>query len=210
MEAWVGMGRFPTKGQRQLLLRPTHLAECIREGVTQISRAPFGSYNLSPHGAKEGPSVGGYTAQEAGGQTGRHAWCWDRAAALDSTPISPDLAHSGICPLLPVGMGCQGCAREGRSAQGSMPLLPKARISPCLPSAVCSELAGPWRRREGSNCGPSQRVPLPTSRPQQYLLRPRLRRSPQARILFWASMCVRLPVFSPSMLSTQSPTATPA
>lgn len=54
--------------------------------------------------------------------------------------------------------------------------------------------------------------PHPSSLSHQhlYLLRPRLRRSPQARILFWASMCVRPPAFSPSMFRTQSPTATPA
>ena len=43
-----------------------------------------------------------------------------------------------------------------------------------------------------------------------YLLKVRQSLSPQARILFWASMWVRLLVFSPSMLSTQSPTPTPA
>lgn len=58
--------------------------------------------------------------------------------------------------------------------------------------------------------GSGQRLPSPPILSALYLLRPRLRRSPQARILFWASMCVRFPALSPSMLSTQSPTATPA
>lgn len=43
-----------------------------------------------------------------------------------------------------------------------------------------------------------------------YLLRVRDSLSPQARILFWASMCVMELVLSPSMYSTQSPTPTPA
>lgn len=78
---------------------------------------------------------------------------------------------------------------------------------------------GPGEEEKGMTAGePDQRCPHPfilahpplLTPPPQYLLRPRLRRSPQARILFWASMCVRFPAFSPSMLSTQSPTATPA
>lgn len=43
-----------------------------------------------------------------------------------------------------------------------------------------------------------------------YLLSVRQSLSPQARILFWASMCVMALVLSPSMYSTQSPTPTPA
>lgn len=45
---------------------------------------------------------------------------------------------------------------------------------------------------------------------ESYLLRVRQSLSPQARILFWASMCVMELVLSPSMYSTQSPTPTPA
>lgn len=55
---------------------------------------------------------------------------------------------------------------------------------------------------------------LATSGPQvcmtrkSYLLRVRQSLSPQARILFWASMCVMELVLSPSMYSSQSPTPT--
>lgn len=52
--------------------------------------------------------------------------------------------------------------------------------------------------------------PVFTHPTSPYLLSVRQSLSPQARILFWASMCVMALVLSPSMYSTQSPTPTPA
>jgi len=62
-----------------------------------------------------------------------------------------------------------------------------------------------WHWAEGPGSAPAAPGPH-----ESYLLRVRQSLSPQARILFWASMCVMALVLSPSMYSTQSPTPTPA
>lgn len=63
---------------------------------------------------------------------------------------------------------------------------------------------------EGSDYAPVVPEPHVCRSHNSYLLRVRQSLSPQARILFWASMCVMALVLSPSMYSTQSPTPTPA
>lgn len=100
----------------------------------------------------------------------------------------------------------------GGQASQSNPTLPAGMAQePGLPSAVCSAQSGPWRRTGKNEWARPKGAPThQAGQSPTHLLRPRLRCSPQARILFWASMCVRPPAFSPSMLSTQSPTATPA
>lgn len=143
--------------------------------------------------------------QRQRGQTGKHAWCQDRAAAPNPTPSPhpPPLPSAGFCPLLLV--------RDG-GTEAANPIPPHLPRWPEL-VAYLLRFALSWLSpgEEGRNepARPKGAPPADGSQPA-YLLRPRLRRSPQARILFCASMCVRLPAFSPSMLSTQSPTATPA
>lgn len=67
-----------------------------------------------------------------------------------------------------------------------------------------------WHWVEGPGSAPATPGPQASSAHESYLLRVRHSLSPQARILFWASMCVMELVLSPSMYSTQSPTPTPA
>lgn len=189
-----------------------------------ISRDPFGSDELNPLCAKGDQGWAGAHStgswEEAGRQTGRHV-CAQTVRQL----LAP-LSVPTYCPYwhLPSALSQEEGTKAGSGRAGQpispSPSLPQPRYCPHnLPSGVCSEQAGLWRRRErgdGRWARPEMPSPLhpvspPTFHPPPpYLLRPRLRRSPQARILFWASMCVRFPAFSPSMLSTQSPTATPA
>lgn len=67
-----------------------------------------------------------------------------------------------------------------------------------------------WHRAECPDYAPVRPEPHVFGTHDSYLLRVRQSLSPQARILFWASMCVMALVLSPSMYSTQSPTPTPA
>lgn len=122
------------------------------------------------------------------------------------------------CPFwhLPSALSQEEGPRLGQGGQGS----PEAQGPPFLSLDISwttyllwfglDRLGSGEREKAVTAGGSGQRLPSPPILSALYLLRPRLRRSPQARILFWASMCVRFPAFSPSMLSTQSPTATPA
>lgn len=188
------------RGQWCSSLAATRLDEASVEGVTRVSRGPLGSNDFSP------PV---WLAAQAGrGIVDRQAEM--RGAALTQLPVPHTLPGSSFCPLPPEGGTEGGCARK--AGQPEYNPTPPRWPRPCgLPSEVCSEPAGPWRRTGKGDREPGPKAThLPGGSEPLYLLRPRLSCSPQARILFWASMCVRLPAFSPSILSTQSPTATPA
>ena len=173
--------------------------------MTRVLRGPFGSNDFSPRVWRAAQAGEGRWRQH--GQTGRRAWS-DRAAALTQfSSLSRDLASA---PYSQTGLGVPR-RRAGHPGVQSHPTTAQIAQARPLPSAVYSEPAVPWKRTGRGDTGPRLRVPHQPGGPEPtYLLRPRLRRSPQARILFWASMCVRPPAFSPSILSTQSPTATPA
>lgn len=114
-------------------------------------------------------------------------------------------------PISSQGWGYRSCTKgaDVHSYPARRPDVPDPSIIYLLLFAL--RRLGPGGGEGMTDSRPGLRAPHPLGSPVATdLLRPRLRRSPQARILFWASMCVRPPAFSPSMFSTQSPTATPA
>lgn len=170
------------------------------------------STHSGPRETKDGQA---HTAQargrkRAGRQTGRHVWRPDRAAAPSPSQF---LRHCPFWHLPSALRGNKAGPGEGRSTLKSKP-------PPFLSLVISCTTYLLWFALNRLGSGEEEKAVMAVGQTRDclhpfillapYLLSPRLRRSPQARILFWASMCVRLPAFSPSMLSTQSPTATPA
>lgn len=131
-----------------------------------ISRGPFGSDELNPLCAKGDQGWAGTHStgswEEAGRQTGRHV-CAQTVRQL----LAP-LSVPTYCPYwhLPSALNQEECTKAG-SGRAGQPISPSPSLSQpryCprnLPSVVCSEQAGLWRRRERSD-GPWARPEMPS------------------------------------------------